>query len=80
MSRFRNCGVVFVALALAACQKAATDERNDAVEAQREATETAQQAATDRQREVAEANQEAAKDISEARRSPRLAVRLVNAP
>jgi hypothetical protein len=71
MSRFRTCGLVFTALALAACQKAATDERSDAVEAQREATETAQEAANDRQREVAEANQEAARDISEARREAR---------
>lgn len=67
MSRFRNCGLAFVVLATAACQKSATEERNDVVEAQREATETTQQAASDRQREVAEANQEAARDISEAR-------------
>jgi len=68
MSSFRNCGVVFVALALAACQKSATEERNEAVNAQREATETAQQAANDRQKEVSQANQEAAKDIGVARR------------
>ena len=71
MSGFRNCGLMFVVLAMAACQKSATEEQNDAVNAQREATETAQQAQNDRQREVAEANQEAAKDISEARREAR---------
>jgi len=68
MSSFRNCGVVFVALALAACQKSATEERNEAVNAQREASETAQQAANDRQKEVSAANQEAAKDIGAARK------------
>ena len=67
MSGFRNCGLMFVVLAMAACQKSATEERNEAVNAQREATETAQEAAGDRQKEVAEANQEAAKDIAEAR-------------
>ena len=67
MSGFRNCGLMFVVLAMAACQKSATEERNEAVNAQREATETAQEAASDRQKEVAEANQEAAKDIAEAR-------------
>jgi len=71
MSGFRNCGLMFVVLAMAACQKSATEEQNDAVNAQREATETAQQAANDRQRDVAEANQQAAKDISEARREAR---------
>jgi hypothetical protein len=71
MSRFRNCGIALVVLSMAACQKAATEERNDAVEAQREATTTAQEAANERQREVAEANKEAAKDISEARREAR---------
>jgi hypothetical protein len=68
MSSFRNCGVIFAVLAMAACQKSATEERSEAVNAQREATETAQQAANDRQKEVSEANQEAAKDISAARR------------
>jgi hypothetical protein len=71
MSAFRTCGVMCVVLAMAACQKSATEEQNDAVNAQREATETAQEAANDRQREVAEANQEAAKDISKARREAR---------
>jgi hypothetical protein len=71
MSGFRNCGLMFVVLAMAACQKSATEERNEAVNAQREATETAQQAANDRQKEVAEANQEAAKDIADTRREAR---------
>jgi hypothetical protein len=71
MSGFRNCGLMFVVLAMAACQKSATEEQNEAVNAQREATETAQNAASDRQREVAEANKEAAKEIGEARREAR---------
>ena len=71
MSGFRNCGLLFVVMAMAACQKSATEENSEAVNAQREATETAQNAANDRQREVAEANQEAAKEISEARREAR---------
>ena len=53
MSRFRICGVAFIVLALAACQKSATEARNDAVEAQQQATETAQRAAGDRQRAAA---------------------------
>lgn len=71
MLRFRNCGLMLVVLAAAACQKSVQEERTEALEAQRSANETAAEAANERQKEVAEANREAAKDIAEARREAR---------
>jgi uncharacterized phage infection (PIP) family protein YhgE len=71
MLRFRNCGLMLVVLAAAACQRSVQDERTEALEAQRSANETAAEAANERQKEVAEANREAAEDISEARREAR---------
>ena len=68
MLRFQNCGLVMVALALAACQKSAPEQRTEALEAQREANQTAREAADERSKEVAQANREAAKDISAAQR------------
>jgi hypothetical protein len=68
MLRFQNCGLVMVALALAACQKSAPEERTEALNAQREADQTAREAANERSKEVAQANREAAKEITAAQR------------
>lgn len=68
MMRFQNCGLVMIALALAACQKSVPEERTEALNAQREADQTAREAATERSKEVTQANREAAKDISAAQR------------
>jgi hypothetical protein len=69
MLRFQNCGLVMVAaLALAACQKSVPEERTEALNAQREADQTAREAANERSKEVAAANREAAKDITAAQR------------
>ena len=68
MLRFQNCGLVMVALALAACQKSAPEQRTEALNAQREADQTAREAANERSKEVAQANREAAKEITAAQR------------
>jgi len=68
MLRFQYYGPVILALAAAACQKSAQEERSEAINAQREASQTAREAATERSKEVAEANREAAKDTAEAQR------------
>lgn len=68
MLRFQNCGLVMVALALAACQKSVPEERTEALNAQREADQTAREAANERSKEVTQANREAAKEITAAQR------------
>jgi hypothetical protein len=68
LNTFTNCGVMALLLASVACEKSVNEERNEAVNAQREADETAQAAANQRGKEVAQANKEAAKEIGEARR------------
>jgi len=55
-----------LALAAAACQKSAQEERSEAINAQKEANNTARAAADDRIKEVTQANREASKDIASA--------------
>jgi len=55
-----------LALAAAACQKSAQEERSEAINAQKEANSTARAAADDRIKEVTQANREASKDIASA--------------
>jgi chromosome segregation ATPase len=66
MLRFQYYGPMVLALAAAACQKSAQEERSEAINAQKEATETARAAADDRIKEVTQANREASKDIASA--------------
>ncbi|MEY2932986.1 MAG: hypothetical protein RL033_3735 [Pseudomonadota bacterium] len=68
MLRFKHYAPVILALAAAGCQKSAQEERSEAINAQREASQTAQQAANERSKEVAEANREAAKESAEVQR------------
>lgn len=68
----QNCGLLLLVLGMAtACEKSVTEERNEAINAQREADETAREARTERQGEVQEANREAAKEVTEARKEAR---------
>jgi vacuolar-type H+-ATPase subunit H len=66
MLRFQYYGPVVLALAAAACQKSAQEERSEAINAQKEANQTARVAADDRIKEVTQANREASKDIAHA--------------
>jgi colicin import membrane protein len=66
MLRFQYYGPMVLALAAAACQKSAQEERSEAINAQKEANETARAAADDRIKEVTQANREASKDIAAA--------------
>ncbi len=68
MLRFHYYGPVILALAAAACQKSAQEERSEAINAQREASQAAREAATERSKEVNEANREAAQQTAEAQR------------
>lgn len=68
MSAFRNCSLLVLALAAGACQKSAQEERTEAVNAQREADQTAREAAGDRSKEVAENDREAAEKMADTRR------------
>lgn len=68
----QNCGLMLLVLGTAAaCEKSVTEERNEAITAQREADETAREARNERQGEVQEANREAAKEVTEARKEAR---------
>jgi arginyl-tRNA synthetase len=55
----------------AGCEKSVSEERNEAINAQREADETAREARVERQGEVQEANREAAKEVTAARKEAR---------
>jgi len=66
MLRFQYYGPMVLALAAAACQKSAQEERSEAINAQNEANQTARAAADDRVKEVTKANREASKDIASA--------------
>src|SRR4051812_24201509 len=66
MLRFQYYGPMVLALAAAACQKSAQEERSEAINAQKEANNTARAAADDRIKEVTQANREASKDIASA--------------
>jgi len=66
MLRFHYYGPVLLALAAAACQKSAQEERSEAINAQQEANKTAREAADERIKEVTQANREASKDINSA--------------
>lgn len=68
MLRFHYYGPVLLALAAVACQKSAQEERSEAVNAQREANQTAQEAADQRIKTVTQANREASKDIASAQK------------
>lgn len=68
MLRFQHYAPVILALAAAACQKSPQEERSEAINAQREASQTAREAASERSKEVAEANREAAKESAEVQR------------
>ena len=68
MLRFKYYGPVILVLAASACQKSAQEERSEAINAQREASQTAQEAAGERSKEVAQANREAAKEAAEVQR------------
>ncbi len=68
----QNCGLMLLVLGgAAACEKSVSEERNEAISAQREADETAREARVERQGEVQEANREAAKEVTEARKEAR---------
>jgi hypothetical protein len=65
----QNCGLMLLVLGTAAaCEKSVSEERNEAINAQREADETAREARAERQGEVQEANREAAKEVTAARK------------
>lgn len=68
MLRFHYYGPVLLALAAVACQKSAQEERSEAVNAQREASQTAKEAADERIKTVTQANREASKDITTAQK------------
>jgi hypothetical protein len=55
----------------AGCEKSVSEERDEAISAQRQADETAREARAERQGEVQEANREAAKEVTEARKEAR---------
>ena len=66
MLRFHYYGPVLLALSVTACQKSAQQEQSEAVNAQREANQTAREAADERIKTVTQANREASKDIASA--------------
>ena len=68
MLRFQYFGPVILALAATACQKSVQEERSEAINAQREASQAAREAATERSKDVAEANREASQQTAEAQR------------
>jgi colicin import membrane protein len=68
MLRFHYYGPVLLALAAVACQKSAQQEQSEAVNAQREANQTAREAADERIKTVTQANREASKDIASAQK------------
>ena len=68
MLRFHYYGPVLLAVAAVACQKSAQQEQSEAVNAQREANQTARESADERIKTVTQANREASKDIASAQK------------
>jgi len=68
MLRFHYYGPVLLALGVVACQKSAQQEQSEAVNAQREANQTARESADERIKTVTQANREASKDIATAQK------------
>jgi actin-related protein len=71
MLHSKHCGPFVLLLALAGCDKSASEERAEAVKAQQQADQQTEEAARERRSEVADANLEAAKKIADAQKEAR---------